>query len=375
MVTTTGRMIPSCDPVWALKPLQNSMMLTPCCPRAGPTGGDGLAFPAVICSFTIAWTFFAMLQPLHLVVLELDGREPPEDGHHDLELAALRIQIVDGALEVHEGPLDHPHLVPLLEGGLELGLLGALLHLPQDALDLFRGQRHRLVARAHEPGDLGSGADEMPRVVREVHLHQEVAREELLLGLDLLALADLPHLLGRHDHAPDHALQPEDLRARLDAGRHLVLEARVGVDHEPLLRGGTRLAHFSMTSTSRERPTSTAPRYIARTHTTTSPTIVDTATSLRLGQFTRRNSAATSWKNSFTRFKKSIAHDLAVWQAWRDSNPHPPDLESGALAVRATRLRTVRYFDSLCTKCFRHHLQNFLISIRSGCVRRFLVVE
>src|SRR5262249_54421889 len=26
------------------------------------------------------------------------------------------------------------------------------------------------------------------------------------------------------------------------------------------------------------------------------------------------------------------------WQAWRDSNPHPPDLESGALAVRATRL-------------------------------------
>src|SRR5262245_63652418 len=27
-----------------------------------------------------------------------------------------------------------------------------------------------------------------------------------------------------------------------------------------------------------------------------------------------------------------------IWQAWRDSNPHPPDLESGALAVRATRL-------------------------------------
>src|SRR5262249_12004002 len=26
------------------------------------------------------------------------------------------------------------------------------------------------------------------------------------------------------------------------------------------------------------------------------------------------------------------------WQGWRDSNPHPPDLESGALAVRATPL-------------------------------------
>ena len=25
-------------------------MLTPCCPRAGPTGGAGVAFPAGICS-------------------------------------------------------------------------------------------------------------------------------------------------------------------------------------------------------------------------------------------------------------------------------------------------------------------------------------
>ena len=54
MVTTTGRMSPSWLPVWALKPLQNSMMLTPCWPRAGPTGGAGLALPAGICSFTIA---------------------------------------------------------------------------------------------------------------------------------------------------------------------------------------------------------------------------------------------------------------------------------------------------------------------------------
>src|SRR5215510_2505164 len=115
MVTTTGRIRPSWPPVWALKPLQNSMMLTPCWPSAGPTGGDGLAFPAGICSLTIAWTFFAMSEPLHLVVLELHGREPPEDGHHDLELAPLRVQVIDGTLEVHEGPLNHPHLVPLLE--------------------------------------------------------------------------------------------------------------------------------------------------------------------------------------------------------------------------------------------------------------------
>src|SRR5262249_27596334 len=125
-------MRPSCEPVWALNPLQNSMMLTPCGPSAGPTGGEGFAFPAGIWSFTIAWTFFAMSEPLDLVVLELHGGQPSEDRDHDLELAALRVEVVDGPLEIDERPLDDPHLVALLEGRLELGFLGALLHLPQD---------------------------------------------------------------------------------------------------------------------------------------------------------------------------------------------------------------------------------------------------
>src|SRR6185503_14295592 len=125
-------------------------------------------------------------------------------------------------------------------------------------------------------------------------------------------------------------------------------------------------------------------------------------------------------------------HDLSVlsltaatkWQAWRDSNPHPPDLESGALAVRATRLtsfgggldgplrglphrsskrlrglsprsntsisgacrrprarslgvlsRVLCYFDSLWSVCLRQNLQNFFTLMRSGCVRLFFVSE
>src|SRR5438132_2347332 len=81
------------------------------------------------------------LEPLHLVVLELHRGHPSEDGHHDLELAALRVEVVDRALEVHERSLDAPHLVALLEGPLELGLLRPLLHLPEDALDLLGRQR------------------------------------------------------------------------------------------------------------------------------------------------------------------------------------------------------------------------------------------
>src|SRR3954471_16935064 len=44
--------------VCALNDLQNSMMLTPCCPSAGPTGGAGLAAPAWVWSLMSPVTFF-----------------------------------------------------------------------------------------------------------------------------------------------------------------------------------------------------------------------------------------------------------------------------------------------------------------------------
>ena len=50
-VITTGTGMPgSMFCVAALKSLQNCMMLSPRWPSAGPTGGDGFALPAGICS-------------------------------------------------------------------------------------------------------------------------------------------------------------------------------------------------------------------------------------------------------------------------------------------------------------------------------------
>src|SRR2546425_4749407 len=105
IVTTTGRISPSWLAVCALNPLQNSMMLTPCWPSAGPTGGEGFALPAGIWSLTTAWTFFTWKHPstrhssesLHLVVLELDRGRPAEDRHGDLHPAALGIHVLDDA--------------------------------------------------------------------------------------------------------------------------------------------------------------------------------------------------------------------------------------------------------------------------------------
>src|SRR6476660_649943 len=50
--------LPRWASVAALYALTNSMMLTPCWPRAGPTGGAGVAAPAWICSLMKPETFF-----------------------------------------------------------------------------------------------------------------------------------------------------------------------------------------------------------------------------------------------------------------------------------------------------------------------------
>src|SRR5258708_24921484 len=56
----TGIVIPCIAWVCALNDLQNSMIFTPRWPSAGPTGGDGFAAPAGICSLICPVIFFAL---------------------------------------------------------------------------------------------------------------------------------------------------------------------------------------------------------------------------------------------------------------------------------------------------------------------------
>src|SRR3954466_14934110 len=59
-VISTGIVVPMSFAVWALNALTNSMMLMPCWPRAGPTGGAGLAWPPGAWSLMVVRTFLAM---------------------------------------------------------------------------------------------------------------------------------------------------------------------------------------------------------------------------------------------------------------------------------------------------------------------------
>src|ERR1044072_9342925 len=73
--------LPRWDSVAALYCLQKSMMLTPCGPRAVPTGGAGVAAPAFSWTLTTAASFFFLGgMPHPFVPVWLRSRLPQDAG-------------------------------------------------------------------------------------------------------------------------------------------------------------------------------------------------------------------------------------------------------------------------------------------------------
>src|SRR4030095_8639296 len=109
---TTGMMSPSSFAVLVVNALQKSMMLTPACPSAGPTGGAGVAFPAGICSLICPVIFFMTQIPLKLLDLQevqFHRCGASEDRDHHLERVAIEVDLLDDALEVRKRPVDDAH--------------------------------------------------------------------------------------------------------------------------------------------------------------------------------------------------------------------------------------------------------------------------
>src|SRR3954471_9493804 len=168
--------------VCALKALQNSMMLTPCWPSAGPTGGAGLAWPPGIWSLMRVRTFFAMSRPcvpslvelLDLVEAELDRNLALEDVDEHLQLLRVGVDVDDLAVEVGERAARH--LDRLAERVLDRGARTlAACGRPglQDAVDLGLREGLRLRAGADEARDAGGVLDHRPGLVVQVHVHED----------------------------------------------------------------------------------------------------------------------------------------------------------------------------------------------------------
>src|SRR4029079_17622947 len=222
-------------------------MLMPCGPSAVPTGGGGVPEPAGSWRVRTVRIFLAtgvegpFSEFLDLQEVELDRRLPAEDADEDLHLVALGVDLVDRADELGERPVGDPDALALRERDTELGRLDA--HVPQDLLDLGLVERDGLapdardVRAADEARDARRVPDDEPAVGVEDHLHEDVARIDLLLDGVALARADLDLVLHRDEHLEDLVLHAHRLDAVLEVRLDLVLVARVGMDDIPALVG------------------------------------------------------------------------------------------------------------------------------------------
>src|SRR5262245_51999962 len=242
---TTGIIVPRIDCVASLKRLTNSPMLTPCWPRAGPTGGAGVAAPPGHCSLTLVFSSFAMSDGLHLPVLELDRGRAAEDRDDHADDALGGDRLVDHAVERFERAFLDLDGVALLEGDLHLRrLLGAALDEREEAVHLDGGERVGDAVRADEVADAGRLAHEEPDVARHLallvldHLDEDVAGVELPLAGALAARLDLRDRLDGHEDPRDHLGLAGDLQAPLEGRLHGPFAAALHPDDVPASRHG-----------------------------------------------------------------------------------------------------------------------------------------
>src|SRR5205823_3956225 len=165
--------------------------------------------------------------------------------------------------------------------------------------------RRRPRGVAHEPGDLGRVLDEVPGTVVELHLHEDVAGEELPLRRPLLPLHHLHHVLHGDEDVAEEFVERVLLDLLLEGLLRLVLEARVRVDHVPflvdllrLLRGHLQgIPHtvgFWILSVRYCQITSNSPSSAAAMRLATITAMVAARVSAKPGQLTLRNSATIS---------------------------------------------------------------------------------
>src|SRR5205814_7294685 len=88
-----------------------------------------------------------------------------------------------------------------------------------------------------DAGDARSGADAGVRLRRQLHAHQDVPGEDLVLDLLALAVLDLDLFARRHLDLVDEVLHVEAGDTGLEVGLDLVLVAGVRVHHVPVAGG------------------------------------------------------------------------------------------------------------------------------------------
>src|SRR5215213_5425090 len=251
-VISTGTTWPIWSRVASLNCRTNSPMFTCAWPRAGPTGGAGLACPPVICNFSLRATRRPRPLPIksslelgYLVEGELHGRLAPEDGDQHLQPRLVHVYVRDRTGEVRERAADNLDGLPDLVVHRGLDLLARLrLARMQEPLDLRAAQRERRISGAHDLGNPWRLPDELPGRVVHVHVYQDVAGKLALNRGDLLAVLDLDDALGRDADLTEVPVQAHGFDPALQRRADLVLVPRVCIYDVPLLQNETLLMPY-----------------------------------------------------------------------------------------------------------------------------------
>ena len=206
----------------------------------------------------------------------------------------------------------------------------------------------RLALGAEEAGDLRRVLDQMLGLVGQIHLHQHIAGKEFALGVDLCGRG-APRRPPRSAPAPPRTGRRGRAAAacsRIDS-RDLALEVRIGVHDVPAHVPSIRLPPRAARSSRRQRPGSSRPRertassddhhhehHAGGDHGLSARRPGDLA-DLLAGPAGRISNGADPCH--FILYREPLdrrASRLVArsWQEWRDSNPQPPVLETGALA-------------------------------------------
>src|SRR3989339_510128 len=107
----TGNILPDLSWVRALNCLQKSIMFTPFEPSAGPTGGEGLAAPPLICNLMRAAISLAIMIIYlffnYLNKIQLQECFPSKNFNHYLELLLVFKNLLNRSIKTVERTIDY----------------------------------------------------------------------------------------------------------------------------------------------------------------------------------------------------------------------------------------------------------------------------
>src|SRR5690606_2864192 len=115
-----------------------------------------------------------------------------------------------------------------------LGLVNRIVHTLQNQLRFLIGNRSWLVGlAANKPHDTRRFFYQVPRLIGQFHLHQDIARKKFALGLSLLSATHLHHFLGGYQDFTKLVLHAHQFDSLLERGGHFLFIARIRVYYIP----------------------------------------------------------------------------------------------------------------------------------------------